>query len=298
MEKGEGNKEKGCFLRDSSDKFIKENRKRNHELGENVAEGGDDEELSLGLSLNGRFGVDPKKQKILNRSSSVSDFKVPGDKKMENEIQFSIIRTSSLPTETEEEWRKRKELQSLEAENNKWEKMKKIVVVKENYEENVNCCSNVEARGKSLPSSGGSLGSGSPGVTEFENKQPVQGLSGGTDARALVSGRSLEREKKLVATALEIVNEKPPVSSGKIRKETKEMVRNFLLKMPCVSTRGGRPYGKEVEGFLYAYKKGEEVKIVCVCHGTFLTPAEFVRHAGGGDVENPLKHIVIHPVPF
>ncbi|CAN4090639.1 unnamed protein product [Withania somnifera] len=294
MEKGEGNKEKWCLLRDSADKFMKEDRKRNHELNEHVEEGGDDEELSLGLSLNGKFGVDPKKQKILNRSSSVTRFVVPGDKKMENEFQYSIIRTSSLPMKTEEEWRKREE----EAENNKWEKMKKIIVVKENDEENVNFSINVEAFGKSLKSSRGLLGRGSSGVAELESKQPLQGLSSSTDVRPLVSGRSLEREQKLVAIALETANEKPPALAGKSCKETKEKLRNLMHKMPWVSTRGGRPYGKEVEGFLYAYKKGEEVKIVCVCHGSFLTPAEFVRHAGGGDVANPLRHIVIHRVPL
>lgn len=45
-------------------------------------------------------------------------------------------------------------------------------------------------------------------------------------------------------------------------------------EMPCVSTRG--------EGFLYKYGKGEEVKIVCVCHGSYLSPAEFVREGCWG----------------
>ena len=39
----------------------------------------------------------------------------------------------------------------------------------------------------------------------------------------------------------------------------------------------------------------KDMKIVCACHASFLTPAEFVKHGGGGDidVENPLKHINI-----
>ncbi|KAJ8640394.1 hypothetical protein MRB53_017088 [Persea americana] len=44
-----------------------------------------------------------------------------------------------------------------------------------------------------------------------------------------------------------------------------------MEEMPCVSTRG--------EWFLYKYGKGEEVKIVYVCHGSFLPPAEFVRES-------------------
>lgn len=75
----------------------------------------------------------------------------------------------------------------------------------------------------------------------------------------------------------------------------KEMERNMIEEMPCVSTKGDGPNGRRIEGFLYKYRKGEEVRIVCVCHGSFLTPAEFVRHAGGGDVAHPLKHIVVNP---
>jgi hypothetical protein len=39
------------------------------------------------------------------------------------------------------------------------------------------------------------------------------------------------------------------------------------------------------------------VSIMCVCHGKFHSPAEFVKHAGGGDVSNPLRHIVVNPSP-
>ncbi|KAM0937892.1 putative Ninja family, Jas TPL-binding domain-containing protein [Dioscorea sansibarensis] len=76
-----------------------------------------------------------------------------------------------------------------------------------------------------------------------------------------------------------------------------EMERSMMEDMPCVSTRGDGPNGRRVEGFLYKYRKGEEMRIVCVCHGSFLTPAEFVKHAGGGDVAHPLRHIVVNPSP-
>lgn len=79
----------------------------------------------------------------------------------------------------------------------------------------------------------------------------------------------------------------------------KEIMRNVLEDMPCVSTTGVGPNGKRIEGFLYRYRKGEEVRIVCVCHGSFLSPIEFVKHAGGGgEVEHPLKHIVVNPTSF
>ncbi|GKE52647.1 ninja-family protein AFP1, partial [Tanacetum coccineum] len=72
-------------------------------------------------------------------------------------------------------------------------------------------------------------------------------------------------------------------------------IRSNTFDMPCVFTQGDGPSGRRIEGILYKYGKGEEVKIMCVCHGSFLSPAEFVMHAGGTDVVHPLKHIVVNP---
>ncbi|GKU86006.1 hypothetical protein SLEP1_g595 [Rubroshorea leprosula] len=71
---------------------------------------------------------------------------------------------------------------------------------------------------------------------------------------------------------------------------------NFL-HMPCVSTTGNGPNGKTINGFLYKYTK-TEVSIICVCHGSSFSPAEFVQHAGGTDVSHPLKHITVIPSAF
>ena len=70
-----------------------------------------------------------------------------------------------------------------------------------------------------------------------------------------------------------------------------------LRNMPCVSTRGNGPNGKTINGFLYRYTKSE-VNIICVCHGSSFTPAEFVQHAGGSDVSHPLRHITVIPSAF
>ena len=35
------------------------------------------------------------------------------------------------------------------------------------------------------------------------------------------------------------------------------------------------------------------VCIVCVCHGSFPSPTEFVMHAGGKEVADPMKHITV-----
>ncbi|KAG4139616.1 hypothetical protein ERO13_D07G205200v2 [Gossypium hirsutum] len=70
-----------------------------------------------------------------------------------------------------------------------------------------------------------------------------------------------------------------------------------LRNMPCVSTTGNGPNGKTINGFLYRYTKSE-VSIICVCHGSSFTPAEFVQHAGGTDVSHPLRHITMIPSAF
>ena len=85
---------------------------------------------------------------------------------------------------------------------------------------------------------------------------------------------------------------KNPNSGGN---KGREIGMNAMEDMPCVFTKGDGPNGRRVDGILYRYGKGEEVRIMCVCHGKFLSPAEFVKHAGGGDVDHPLRHIVINP---
>lgn len=80
---------------------------------------------------------------------------------------------------------------------------------------------------------------------------------------------------------------KPPIVSQN------QIIRR-LQQMPCVSTTGNGPNGKTVNGFLYRYTKAE-LGIICVCHGTSFSPAEFVKHAGGTDVSHPLRHIIVIP---
>ncbi|XWS32970.1 hypothetical protein CRYUN_Cryun22dG0036900 [Craigia yunnanensis] len=292
-------------------------------------------ELTLGLSLNGRLGVDPRAKK-LTRSSSISDFINNSARKDTIESSSSLfpmacgslVRTCSLPTETEEEWKKRKELQSLrrmEAKRKRSEKQKNLKAVRDRNrggfgEENCEEDKREEAdngaswvnggRGpcEGLAASLGSIGShgnGSSGISELES-QPAQGTYKCTEARSPTSVQSAaetvqkpiipgtivtQKSEKFVGVATENQPCQPAVGE----KRVKEVVRNILEDMPCVSTTGDGPNGKRIEGLLYRYRKGEEVRIVCVCHGSFLSPAEFVKHAGGSDVAHPLKHIVVNP---
>ena len=71
----------------------------------------------------------------------------------------------------------------------------------------------------------------------------------------------------------------------------------LIKQMPTVVTTGAGPNGKRIEGFLYKFGT-VQISLVCFCHGMFFTPAEFVRHAGGDDVENPMKQIIVCPASF
>ncbi|XWS44405.1 hypothetical protein CRYUN_Cryun15aG0042400 [Craigia yunnanensis] len=310
----------------------------NHFSHKNHEEEEEEIELSLGLSLNGRFGVDPRAKK-LSRSSSIPDFINNSTREDTNKYSSSsslfpmacgsLVRTCSLPTETEEEWRKRKEMQSLrrmEAKRKRSEKQRNLKAVRdrnrggfgeENCEEDkreeagngaswVNGgrgpCEGVAASHGSI----GSQGSGSSGISELEI-QPAQGTYKCPEARSPTSVQSaIETEQKPIIIPGTIVTQKSeklagvatenqPCQLAVAEKRVKEVVRNILEDMPCVSTTGDGPNGKRIEGLLYRYRKGEEVRIVCVCHGNFLSPAEFVKHAGGDDVAHPLKHIVVNP---
>ncbi|KAI5660015.1 hypothetical protein M9H77_28808 [Catharanthus roseus] len=69
----------------------------------------------------------------------------------------------------------------------------------------------------------------------------------------------------------------------------------LLKQLPTkVSTEGN---GKQTEGLLYKYGSNQDSVIVCMCHGCFFSPKEFVRHAGGGDVQNAMQQIYIMPYP-
>ncbi|KAJ4886050.1 nuclear transport factor 2 (NTF2) family protein / RNA recognition motif (RRM)-containing protein [Raphanus sativus] len=70
-----------------------------------------------------------------------------------------------------------------------------------------------------------------------------------------------------------------------------------FAQMPCVTSTGNGPEGKTVNGFLYRYSNSE-VTIICVCHGTSFSPAEFIIHAGGTHVSHPLRHITVVPTKF
>jgi len=103
----------------------------------------EDFELSLGLSMNGRFGFDPNAKKI-KRTTSIPESMMPvtigggsssgGSGSGGGAGGGSLMRTCSLPVENEEEWRKRKELQSqrrMEAKKKRYEKQRNSRALRE-----------------------------------------------------------------------------------------------------------------------------------------------------------------------
>ncbi|CAL5327040.1 unnamed protein product [Camellia sinensis] len=111
------------------------------------------------------------------------------------------------------------------------------------------------------------------------------------DFAVLLRKRANEKMDEAAKTEQERVSKKVQVLASCIHDSA---TIKMMKIMPRVTTTGNGPNGRKIKGLLYKYAKGH-VSIVCVCHGVFLTPAEFVKHAGGSDVENPMKLINIVP---
>ncbi|XP_010463607.1 PREDICTED: ninja-family protein AFP4-like [Camelina sativa] len=263
-----------CQTTDSDDQKQESNKKEVQEEEEEK-----DVELTLGLSLNGQFGTDPRSRKRKNfelgRSSSIPQGFIfvdelrrsgGGDMQRGAKDMFQLDRTRSLPVVTEIET-ERKRMRS--------EKTRTVM------ESPVHPLTKDKNR-----------------TAETEEQK----------ARAILGFKippTKEKEEKDRFVVPGSVNEGKGKNARKknVQVSGMEKARNILEDMPCVSTRDVGADGKRVEGFLYWYGGNkEEVKIVCVCHGSFLSPAEFVRHGGctvsddnsGGDVAiNPLRHIVV-----
>ncbi|XP_062162612.1 ninja-family protein AFP3 [Alnus glutinosa] len=324
-------------------------------------------ELNLGLSLGGRFGVDRSAKKLIRSSSVAGTIPVVRDDESLTQRPMSyttLTRTSSLPTETEAAWRKRKELQTLRrmvAKRRRCEKQRSSKAEKEEERKEIQGPAGLNlrdkqqfavadrfvsmvvpplgmptlaaaerqavlggvveavAKGKSSflglqgfgrPSSQGSAESqgGSSTVMSESESKPLQGSGCYGEARSPASDHSLqERINQEASVSSGTKNSENPCRTSRAEMENlskkpdhaenrgKEIGMNAMEDMPCVFTKGDGPSGRRIEGILYRYGKGEQVRIMCVCHGSFHSPAEFVKHAGGGDVAHPLKHIVVNP---
>uniref|UniRef100_A0A7N0ZWU4 Ninja-family protein n=1 Tax=Kalanchoe fedtschenkoi TaxID=63787 RepID=A0A7N0ZWU4_KALFE len=149
-----------------------------------------------------------------------------------------------------------------------------------------------------------SQGGSSSGLSDFDTKS-IQGTSSAGEAKSSGTPHEKASEEGAAdpAKAQSAKNSCRTPTSGSAenpskrpdsRSKGKQVSANGMGDMPCVFTTGDGPNGRRIDGILYKYGKGEEVRIMCVCHGIFLSPAEFVKHAGGTDVDHPLRHIVVN----
>jgi len=281
----------------------------------------DEIELSLGLSLGGCFGADPAqdaKKPCLVRSSSIPSIcSLPGGFTSGEEPAAvtappsDLLRTSSLPSEYTEDRLRRRAMQSqrrLEAKRKRLERRNSMSSGRSATSTSTGAGRD-EAPEQAVPSGfqlrrtvalqgttsstapeqGGGAPSHSPPTPNISSDNTSSGQSSSRPSTASETGRpsngTTGREQPLRT-----------LWSLTMRTASTGDLRNSMVEdMPMVSYKAEGPSGRKTDGFLYKYRKGEEVRIVCVCHGNFLTPAEFVRHAGGGDVTNPLRHIVVNP---
>ncbi|CAM8965092.1 unnamed protein product [Rhodiola kirilowii] len=249
-------------------------------------------ELTLGLSLNGRFGVDPPK---LARSSSMNPYtSVESAAAAAGYVaNVNLMRTCSLPVEPEEEVMKRKEMQSLRRMEAKRKRIEKRAAIPLKPEKRVSKGGFRSEKSTNRPVSF----SHSQGISlsESSESQIIQGMCKSVEPIEQMQMESVSDRKvrcPSLGTGMKNQFKELTVSDSRMKES---LVKNPMLDMPCVSTQGDGPDGKRIEGLLYRYNKSEEVRIVCVCHGKFMSPAEFVKHAGGTDFEQPLKHIVVTP---
>ncbi|GAB2228662.1 hypothetical protein Droror1_Dr00022785 [Drosera rotundifolia] len=281
-------------------------------------------ELSLGLSLNGKFGVDPVKAQNMARSSSSVSVFLTWEK-----AEKGLARTLSMPAVAEEE-RERKEDQTMRRMEAKRKRAEKLMSGRARGGPSV-WTGNVKS-GQVGPDAGSHVGNGMPqllplqpppllssqgsagssGVSDLgnpkidhETNKPIEAKSHNGGKSSPVSNNQKpalppSRSSSYKGILVETTKGNPPTKPGAAINGTSEILKDMLAlsKMPCVYTKGYGAKGKKVHGFLYRYRKGEEVRILCACHGSFFTPAEFIKHAGGGDVEHPLRQIVVNPSPL
>ncbi|XP_057459829.1 ninja-family protein AFP3-like [Actinidia eriantha] len=267
-------------------------------------------DLNLGLSLGGFYSQIPKENPLIRTSSLNIDLSLAENNEVGGGGFLSLARSASLPTKAEQEMRKIKEIQAL-----KRMEAKRRLLEKQRHSRGG--AYDQEEKLSNLPFeklTSNACSSTNPGFQGRENsaaaKVPTLSQPAIVDSTNYRSAEKPENGKQIISPPISHPNSTIPFlirANGK-PVEIAETVHERLSKkvkvlgnhtttpmemwkqMPSVTTIGDGPNGKRIEGLLYRYRKGQ-VSIVCICHGNFLSPAEFVKHAGGTDVANPMKHI-------
>ncbi|XVF54434.1 hypothetical protein PTKIN_Ptkin05aG0180000 [Pterospermum kingtungense] len=287
-------------------------------------------DLNLKLSLGGIYsstGTYSKENPLTRSSSSIAGSVVtlnnknsPDDHQLEKSLPksfLSLARSCSLPLEMETNKRvvNVKELRIM-----KRVEAKKRVVEKLRNAEKASTSEGPPASPTQIPAWAAASAAKSPALNGaiakikegFRQLQGLEGSGAGTakgpsDSKwfskpikpePVFAFETTSNEKSVKLKSDETSSKNPTkkarLSNGCIMQDCEMEV---IKKMPSVTTTGDGPNGRKIEGFLYKYMKGQ-VSIVCVCHGNFLSPKEFVKHAGGKDVTNPMKHINVSLTSF
>ncbi|KAG9157704.1 hypothetical protein Leryth_021222 [Lithospermum erythrorhizon] len=246
-------------------------------------------ELSLSLSLNGKFGVD--KNAKVGKKSTVLMSPVVNDP--------PLVRTCSVQVRNGEGGRK-EEIQMIKkmAKRKRMERMGIVRAVREkvdgdSYGGSKLVHGNEEKNNVVQESDGGSSpGCGSSDVSDPAGHQTIQVPKNSIEGTS-ESLSPPDQNENMVAVIPKM--ESPNVASDSLGNESKKALIEEMANrgLPYVFTTLNGPNHVKVEGFLQKYGRGQPVKIVCVCHGVHHSPAEFLKHAGGEAIANPLKHIVV-----
>ncbi|KAH0975813.1 hypothetical protein GBA52_017712 [Prunus armeniaca] len=261
-------------------------------------------ELNLGLSLGEIYTENPN-ENPLARSSTMAGFLKPKTTPEEETLAAPLLsvqlpRSSSVPERTGQRMIRHKDILALR----RMERKKRLAdkLRKEELAASLRERTSPPAAQASQPPEANAT---EPLSTVFKFELKAEGYisvsaapNGAGCFETFPSGSDIKPvvTSSKVAT-LEHVNPAQNVmeNPSKAARFSNAVVQEVLTsKMPSVRTIGAD--GRKTEGVLYKYRQGQ-VGILCACHGSFLSPAEFVKHAGGNEVANPLRHIIICSTP-
>ncbi|KAL0739130.1 hypothetical protein Bca4012_015340 [Brassica carinata] len=107
-----------------------------------------------------------------------------------------------------------------------------------------------------------------------EGKQPVAEEGSSEDASERPAGDTTNNNNNISAAfSFDFSAIKPGMAA-----DVKFGGSGARPNLPWVSTTGSGPHGRTISGVTYRYN-ANQIKIVCACHGSHMSPEEFVRHA-------------------
>nr|KJB64990.1 hypothetical protein B456_010G074900 [Gossypium raimondii]KJB64993.1 hypothetical protein B456_010G074900 [Gossypium raimondii] len=116
-------------------------------------------------------------------------------------------------------------------------------------------------------------GEGKQHATEESSCTPVDEDVKGSSSMSLRANAPLDQPTAEGVVTLDFSIIKPGIAA-----DLKFGGSGSFPNLPWVSTTGTGPHGRTISGVTYRFS-ANQIKIVCACHGTQMSPEEFVRHA-------------------